>query len=158
MPQPTPSTTFALNQNRPGWGNREADGGWCLSWCKEKWWGEMIAVGCGPNGIVNIYEFPQSHRFNLVLSLIHTNHSSTQPYAVSSVAWAPTCGRSYHLIATGSRDGKVRIWKLLCPPPGGASSGEENKWSSALIAEFDEHKYVIIRSSASQWADSPHLS
>lgn len=39
---------------RPGIGAREADGGWCLSWCKEKWWGEIMAVGCGTTGILKV--------------------------------------------------------------------------------------------------------
>lgn len=40
--------------NRPGLGNREADGGWCLAWCKERYWGEVIAAGCGVNGLVKV--------------------------------------------------------------------------------------------------------
>ncbi|CDK24080.1 unnamed protein product [Kuraishia capsulata CBS 1993] len=31
---------------------------------------------------------------------------------IRSVSWAPTMGRSYHLIATGCKDGYVRIFKL----------------------------------------------
>jgi nucleoporin SEH1 len=41
-------------QARPGLGNREADGGWCLSWCKERYWGEVIAIGCGISGNVKV--------------------------------------------------------------------------------------------------------
>lgn len=41
---------------RPGMGNREADGGWCISWCKDKYWGELIATGCGVNGTVKVSE------------------------------------------------------------------------------------------------------
>ena len=72
-------------------------------------------------------------------------------YAVTSVAWAPNCGRSFHLIATGSRDGHVRIWKLRPPPLNdnvlvddddddeGTLNGEE-KWSAYLVADFDDHR------------------
>ena len=45
-------TTVA--QPRPGLGNREADGGWCISWCKDRYWGEIIAAGCGTNGIIKV--------------------------------------------------------------------------------------------------------
>ena len=31
---------------------------------------------------------------------------------VRGIAWAPTMGRSYHLIATACKDGHVRIFKL----------------------------------------------
>jgi nucleoporin SEH1 len=41
-------------QTRPGLGNREADGGWCISWCKDKYWGEIIAAGCGISGTVKV--------------------------------------------------------------------------------------------------------
>ena len=32
----------------------QADGGWCLSWCKDRYWGEILAVGCGVNGIIKV--------------------------------------------------------------------------------------------------------
>lgn len=41
-------------QSRPGLGNREADGGWCISWCKDRYWGEIIAAGCGIAGTVKV--------------------------------------------------------------------------------------------------------
>ncbi len=57
--------------NRPGLGTREvcsivtrsrqfadiwrqADGGWCISWCKDRYWGEVIAAACGVNGLVKV--------------------------------------------------------------------------------------------------------
>lgn len=44
-------------QQRPGSGNREADGGWCVSWCKEKYWGEALAAGCGVTGTVKVSNY-----------------------------------------------------------------------------------------------------
>jgi nucleoporin SEH1 len=32
----------------------ESDGGWSLSWCKEAWWGERLAVSSGTNGIIRV--------------------------------------------------------------------------------------------------------
>jgi len=55
--------------------------------------------------------------------------------SVTSVSWAPSCGRSYHLIATGSRDGSVRIWKIQ--PGEELESGDENGDDSELIGEQD---------------------
>ena len=63
------------------------------------------------------------------------------PYAVTSVAWAPSCGRSYHLIATGSRDGHVRIWRVK--PAEDADTEDEgvgSKWTGTVVADFDNHK------------------
>jgi nucleoporin SEH1 len=67
------------------------------------------------------------------------------PYAITCVAWAPSCGRSYHLIATGGRDGHVRIWRVK---PGAEEEEEEDteaniedkKWSASIVADFDHHK------------------
>ena len=50
--QSQPGTPYT--QIRPGMGNREADGGWCLSWCKDRYWGEVIAAGCGIGGTVKV--------------------------------------------------------------------------------------------------------
>ncbi|KAH9985988.1 hypothetical protein BJV74DRAFT_546748 [Russula compacta] len=33
----------------------------------------------------------------------------TVPYAITSVSWAPSCGHSYHLVATGGRDGHLCV-------------------------------------------------
>ena len=47
----------SASQTRSGLGNREADGGWCISWCKERYWGEIIAAGCGTNGLIKVLFF-----------------------------------------------------------------------------------------------------
>jgi len=74
------------------------------------------------------------------------NTSTPAASAITSVAWAPSCGRSYHLIATGSRDGHVRIWKVK---PGSddvdldnmvEGDAEDAKWAATLVADFDQHK------------------
>lgn len=66
---------------------------------------------------------------------------SPASYAVTSVAWAPSCGRSYHLIATGCRDGKVRIWKVKpAAEDAEGDEGEEGRWSATIVADFDNHK------------------
>lgn len=38
--------------------HREADGGWCLSWCKERYWGEILAVSAGTTGTVHVRRRP----------------------------------------------------------------------------------------------------
>ena len=150
------SSTSATSGTRPGTGNREADGGWSLSWCKDRFWGEVIAVACGVSSMVKVIQLSPSKRPQTVLVLDPTPNTTAgdkslgevgtptvvsamlptetarvgqtktssssgntlqdHPSSITSVAWAPSCGRSYHLIATGSRDGKVRIWKVRPPP------------------------------------------
>jgi nucleoporin SEH1 len=51
-------TQNPTTQGRPGMGSREADGGWCISWCKDRYWGEIIAAGCGISGVIKVL----SHR------------------------------------------------------------------------------------------------
>ena len=66
------------------------------------------------------------------------NGPSQTRYAITSVSWASSCGRSAHLIATGSRDGHVRIWKVKRPDGSGEDS--EGKWAGRIAADFDDHK------------------
>ncbi|KAF8231012.1 WD40 repeat-like protein [Tricholoma matsutake] len=175
---------------RPGLGNREADGGWCISWCKDRYWGELIAAGCGTSGIIKIIQLTPSRRPTAILVLdpypspapapashqpsaddpaptssagsaapggmpataeATTNATTiTTPYAITTVAWAPSCGRSYHLIATGGRDGRVRIWRVkpgeeLDGPREGEPEEEEGKWTASIVADFDHHKSAVGR-------------
>ncbi|KAI6021835.1 WD40-repeat-containing domain protein [Pisolithus microcarpus] len=150
-------------QGRGGLGNREADGGWCISWCKERYWGEVIAAGSGISGTIKIVQISPSRRPTTLLTLdpsptgkllaegntagaAQGESDAPTPYAVTTVAWAPSCGRSYHLIATGSRDGHVRIWKV--------KPAEENdmdddsggtKWTASIAADFDNHRSAVGR-------------
>ncbi|EDR03350.1 uncharacterized protein LACBIDRAFT_238721 [Laccaria bicolor S238N-H82] len=112
-----------------------ADGGWCLSWCKDRYWGEVIAAGCGTSGTIKTSTAVET-----------TNTPSSTAYAITSVAWAPLCGRSYHLIATGGRDGHVRIWKVK-PGSDDAAEGDHEaaKWTAASVADFDHHKSAVGR-------------
>lgn len=65
------------------------------------------------------------------------------PYAITSVAWAPSCGRSYHLLATGGRDGHVRIWRVKPADESDDSETDgEPKWTGTIVADFDHHKFV----------------
>ncbi|KZV62182.1 WD40 repeat-like protein [Peniophora sp. CONT] len=146
--------------NRPGVGNREADGGWCISWCKDRYWGEVLAAGVSVTGIVKIIQLSPSHRPATLFTLDPSPQSekaapatgsvsdgeAPQLAAVTSVAWAPSCGRSYHLVATGSRDGHVRIWKLK-PPAYDEERGQtdDNTWTGVQVADFDHHKAAVGR-------------
>ncbi|KAH8823679.1 WD40-repeat-containing domain protein [Flagelloscypha sp. PMI_526] len=152
---------------RPGLGNREADGGWCLSWCKDRYWGEVIAAGCGVTGVIQIIQLGPSHRPSSVLTLNPNPYPSSSsaeptpassdtveaapptPYAITTVSWAPSCGRSYHLIATGGRDGHVRIWRVQPSHDGFEDEplppGPSSEWKSTIVGDFDSHKSTVGR-------------
>lgn len=150
-------------QGRPGMGNREADGGWCISWCKDRYWGEIIAAGCGISGAIKIIQLSPSRRPTTLLTLdpcpspaglpaeggtsLASDGDTPTPFAITSVAWAPSCGRSYHLIATGGRDGHVRIWRVKPAEeePDVEGEGGDLKWSAHVVADFDHHKSAVGR-------------
>jgi len=151
-------------QQRPGLGNREADGGWCISWCKERYWGEVLAAGCGISGTVKIIQVSPSRRPTALLTLdpappgVQKPSDNTSgagpsgegeaptPYAITCVAWAPSCGRSYHLLATGGRDGHVRIWRVRPAEENDDPEGEgEPRWTGTIVADFDHHKSAVGR-------------
>lgn len=162
----------ALANQQPGksvgMNNKEADGGWCLSWCKERYWGEVLAVGCGTSGVVHVIHLSASRRAATLLALDPHPSASDHPTtpssshaaqdalqstskpkapaaskapphssAVVTVSWAPSCGRSYHLVATGGRDGHIRIWKLK--PESDDDEEGEGGWSAGLVADFEDH-------------------
>lgn len=66
-------------------------------------------------------------------SILHITPSSHSP--LTSLAWAPSCGRSYHLIATGARDGTVRIWRVE-PPDSEGEPTRRDGWKAECVGEF----------------------
>ncbi|PCH44856.1 WD40 repeat-like protein [Wolfiporia cocos MD-104 SS10] len=149
--------------SRPGMGHREADGGWCISWCKDRYWGELVAAGCGVSGVIKIIQLQASRRPATLLTLdpspalgeSQAKGSGTSegdaptPYAITTVAWAPSCGRSYHLIATGGRDGHVRIWRMKPPVADDVMTdgdgGAESRWTATIVGDFDDHRSGVGR-------------
>ncbi|KAJ3805643.1 WD40 repeat-like protein [Lentinula aff. lateritia] len=126
---------------------KEVDAGCALSWCKERYWGQLVAAVAGATDVVKVIQFQPSGP-QTILELHLPPASTTAPTAaITTVAWAPSCGRSYHLIATGGRDGHVRIWKLHGPmldddDPAEDPPAEPSKWSAQLVADFDDHARI----------------
>lgn len=56
---------------------------------------------------------------------------------IRSVSWAPSMGRSYHLIATGCKDGYVRIFKL--------EDTESGDLKIEQLAKLNDHKSEVWR-------------
>jgi nucleoporin SEH1 len=54
------------------------------------------------------------------------------------MSWAPSCGRSYHLIATGARDGTVRIWRVEPPSDSDDEETTREGWKADTVATFSE--------------------
>lgn len=98
---------------------------------------------------VQLFHLPDHAPWVNYLNLLPPRASSSFPVTppTSSLAWAPASGRSYQLLASGSRDGRARVWKLYPPsledegatgPDGGAGIADE--WRADMDAELEETK------------------
>ncbi|KAG8710607.1 hypothetical protein FRC09_021015 [Ceratobasidium sp. 395] len=184
----TTNTAASANVPTKPLGVKEADGAWCVSWLKDKFAGEIIAVSCGTQAVLKVIALQPSkppqvllvipqHPANAqaagaptllgaatptstspsLLPTLPTSHTTpSHPiHAITCLAWAPPCGRSYHLLATGSRDHKVRIFKLWHGERDGfgddgfgdsaAATGREQAWNYSRLGEFDDHKACVGR-------------
>ncbi|KAJ1839385.1 epoxide hydrolase, soluble (sEH), partial [Coemansia sp. RSA 2708] len=93
----------------PG-GATDADGPLCVSWCKSRFAAaHMLAVGGSRTRNVKVYRLLNSAFVELLELAQYDCH-------VLDIDWAPTMGRSYHLIATACADGRVRIYKFWSDP------------------------------------------
>ncbi|EJD39386.1 WD40 repeat-like protein [Auricularia subglabra TFB-10046 SS5] len=108
------------------------DGAWSLSWCQEAYWGPVVAVAVASSSFVRLIHLPPALRPSCVLSIGASG--------ATAVGWAPLMGRAHHLLATGSRDGHVRIYKLAAPAP-----GSDERWSAECLADFDEHAAFVSK-------------
>ncbi|KAI5475969.1 WD40 repeat-like protein [Pseudohyphozyma bogoriensis] len=122
-------------------GTVESDGGWAVSWCKEAWWGERLAVSAGPSGMIRLFHLPDHAPWNNYLNLLPPRASASAPSVppTSSISWAPSSGRSYQLLAAGARDGRARVWKLHTPSLDPEFDGPPSEeWKAELDAELDD--------------------
>ncbi|KAF8700051.1 WD40 repeat-like protein, partial [Rhizoctonia solani] len=98
---------------------------------------------------------PTSTSPSLLPTLPQSHTAPSHPgHAITTLSWAPPCGRSYQLLATGSRDHKVRIFKLWHGERDafgedgfgdGTSARADQSWSFSRLGEFDDHKATVGR-------------
>jgi nucleoporin SEH1 len=78
----------------------------------------LLVIGTKKNG-ASVWQFaPEARTFKNIAQLSvnvkpRSSIAGTSSHMVLDVDWAPNIGRPYHLIATGSADGYVRIYKLV---------------------------------------------
>ncbi|AMD21311.1 HER032Wp [Eremothecium sinecaudum] len=90
----------------------------CLDWCPSRFSAERLVV-CALDQAF-IYERDKHGKLYNVAKL--PGHQSL----IRSVSWAPSFGRWHQLIATGCKDGKVRIFKLTEKVDNGADNVPED--------------------------------
>ncbi|KAJ2552882.1 epoxide hydrolase, soluble (sEH) [Coemansia sp. RSA 1933] len=103
----------------PG-GASDSDGPLCLSWCKSRFSApHMLVVGGSKGNSVKVFQTGPMQPTKL------HDIDSYDSY-VLDVDWAPTMGRSFHLIATACSDGHVRIYKFWADPAMSNTSISDN--------------------------------
>lgn len=131
---------------------RERDAEFSLSWCNARYLPPQLAVACNIGGnsagnsenhVVKIFRQSSGTGADAAGAMRSwracetlTGHSDT----IHDVAWAPSIGRSYQLVATACKDQHVRIFKLtpetsLSSVPAAAAKG----FRVDLIADLTDH-------------------
>ncbi|KAJ3022921.1 UNVERIFIED_CONTAM: epoxide hydrolase, soluble (sEH) [Siphonaria sp. JEL0065] len=120
----------------------------CLSWCRSRFQPQQIVVGCGDKNIARIYRLTANNQWT-AFEYLGPHHDT-----ITDVSWAPNMGRSYQLIATASKDGHVRIFKLKWEDLS-VGDGElqpersvgvlKGKWKVDLLASFPDHNGIVWR-------------
>ncbi|KAJ3410845.1 epoxide hydrolase, soluble (sEH) [Chytridiales sp. JEL 0842] len=110
-----------------------------LSWCPSRFHPQTLCVGL--NLDAKLFRVDSNNN-----SWTHVQSLGGHGGMVTDVAWGPNLGREYELVATGCKDGVVRIFKLVVDEgKGGAGrkSGGGSRWKVDLVAAFDEHKAEV---------------
>jgi nucleoporin SEH1 len=84
----------------------------CISWNPSRFEEPTLVTGCR-DGSIKIWQYNSNFRKWQMLPINLTGHTGP----IHDISWAPNMGRSYHLIASASKDGTARIWKLNLPKP-----------------------------------------
>lgn len=101
-----------------------------VSWCPSKFSVEKFIVSALDQGYI-YYKNETTNKF--VQALVLPEHKGL----IRSVSWAPTMGRSYHLIATACKDGYVRIFKL--EEHKNNDNPDELTLNISLLNSFNDH-------------------
>ncbi|KAJ2783492.1 epoxide hydrolase, soluble (sEH) [Coemansia interrupta] len=112
----------------PG-GASDSDGPLCLSWCKSRFASpHMIVIGGSKGNRVKVFQLD-----TMQYSELHELDSYEG--FVLDIDWAPSMGRSYHLIATACSDGHVRIYKFWSDP---VMAGRAGQLDSLFVYEGED--------------------
>jgi len=103
----------------------------CISWNPSPFDRPMIVVG-SKDPDVKVWELDETGKWKVLYTL--SGHAEE----VHDVAWAPNLGRTYHLIASASKDKTVRIWRIPTTKLSGESGPQQ-------VAVLDEHRDAVWR-------------
>ncbi|KAI0465010.1 hypothetical protein LJB42_000227 [Komagataella kurtzmanii] len=116
-----------------------------LTWSPSRFSNEYLVVCALDQGFI----YQKGDHDKYVLASVLPEHHGL----IRSVSWAPSMGRSFQLIATGCKDGNVRIFKLRTEPAvsngadmitDGVDEFVENKDTHIeLLSSHDDHKSEV---------------
>jgi len=106
---------------------KEVEVSFCIDFCPSRWSGEQLVVGAMDK--VQVYRVGRD-----TVKLRPVEELKGHRGLVRDVSWAAGMGRSYHLIATGCKDGHVRIFKLT------AASGHPSPLRSKYSANSSNRR------------------
>lgn len=104
--------------------SKETEVSFCLDFCPSRYGGEQLVVGAMDK--VQVYR-----RGRDAARLRPAEELKGHRGLVRDVSWAAGMGRSHHLIATGCKDGHVRIFKLTAAQRTSLKSKYSNNTTSA---------------------------
>lgn len=123
---------------------RETAAAFCLTWCPSRFATPSLAVGA--MDLVRIYSQDTAGKWQPGKEIKHGG-------LVNDISWAPSMGRTYHLLATACKDGHVRIFKLqetesepeeeVLEKP--TASSKREVWDCEKIGDFDDHNSEVWR-------------
>lgn len=93
-----------------------------LSWCPSMFFKEYIAVSAQDSAYIY-------HRGNGTNSFKRVAELPECTSLIRSISWAPSMGRGFQLIATGSNDGQIRIYRVT-------KTAEQQPNSRTAVATF----------------------
>lgn len=111
--------------------NRTLQSSFALAWCPSRFFKESIVVCVLDDAF--IYQRDGMGKYVRAAQL--PEHRGL----IRDVAWAPSMGRGYQLIATACKDGFVRIFKVT----GGSDDNEP--LNVELLSKFDDHHGEVWR-------------
>eukprot|EP00743_Colponemidia_sp_Colp-15_P001728 GILK01001887.1.p1 GENE.GILK01001887.1~~GILK01001887.1.p1 ORF type:complete len:319 (-),score=44.64 GILK01001887.1:183-1139(-) len=103
-----------------------------ISWNPSRYEPPMVVIGSN-DSVAKVWEYSEQYR-RWQVSVELVGHDD----CIHDVAWAPNMGRTYHLIATASKDKTVRIWKLIL------TTGAR-KYEAQELSVLDQHKAEVWR-------------
>jgi len=116
----------------------QAGGVNCLDWNPNPFDTAMLAVGT-QEPTAKIFQYNDKLRkWELAFTLPATvGDADSHTGPILDIAWAPNMGRSYHLIATASKDRTVRIWRI--------DQAKNGKYEVKLVKSFPDHNAEVWR-------------